>query len=90
MKWWDGITDSIDLSLSEFQEMVKDREPGMLQSICLQRIGHDSVTEQQEQQRPHIGESILHLWTLQCHQISREIATEQEYQGSVAQNTRLM
>ena len=45
MKWWDGITDSIDLSLSEFQEMVKDREPGMLQSICLQRIGHDSVTE---------------------------------------------
>ena len=47
MKWWDGITDSIDLSLSEFQEMVKDREPGMLQSICLQRIGHDSVTEQQ-------------------------------------------
>ena len=26
MKWLDGITDSIDMSLSKFQEMVKDRE----------------------------------------------------------------
>ena len=26
MKWLDGITDSMDMSLSEFQEIVKDRE----------------------------------------------------------------
>ena len=26
MKWLDGITDSMDMSLSTFQEMVKDRE----------------------------------------------------------------
>ena len=26
MRWLDGITDSLDMRLSKFQEMVKDRE----------------------------------------------------------------
>ena len=45
IRWLNSITDSIDMSLSKLQEMVKDREPGVLQSLGLQRVGHDLVTE---------------------------------------------
>ena len=33
--------DSRDMSLRKFREMVKDRKPGVLQSVGLQRVGHD-------------------------------------------------
>ena len=41
MRLLDGITDSVDMSLSKFQEMVKTGKPGVLQSMGLQRVGHD-------------------------------------------------
>ena len=41
MRWLDGITDSKHMSLGALREMVMDRKPGVLQSIGLQRVGHD-------------------------------------------------
>ena len=45
MRWLDDITDSTDMSLSKLQKRVNDRKPGILQSLVLQRVRHDLVTE---------------------------------------------
>ena len=41
MRWLDGITDSVDMSLSKLWELAKDREPGVLQSTGSQRGRRD-------------------------------------------------
>ena len=41
MSWLAGITDSINVSLNELQELVMEWRPGMLQFMGWQTVGHD-------------------------------------------------
>ena len=50
MRWLDGITDAMDVNLGKLQEMVRNRGPGMLQSMGSQRVTHHFMTEQQQQE----------------------------------------
>ena len=45
MRWLDGITDSVDVSLSKSKRWCWTGRPGMLQSMGSQRVGHASATE---------------------------------------------
>ena len=48
MRWWDGITDSMDMSLSKLREIVTGK-PGVLHAVHeVTKSQHDLATEQQQ------------------------------------------
>ena len=41
IRWLYGITDMMDMSLSKLWELMMERKSGVLQSMVLQRVGHN-------------------------------------------------
>ena len=49
MRWLDGTTDLMGMSLSKLQELVMDREDWYAAAHGLQEVGHDWATELTEE-----------------------------------------
>ena len=49
MRWIDSIIDSMDMNLSQLQEIVKDRGVFLCCSMGSRRIEHSLAAEQQQQ-----------------------------------------
>ena len=47
MKWFDGVTDSMNMSLSKLREIVMNREAWCAAVHEVSRVGHDLATEKQ-------------------------------------------
>ena len=66
MRWLDGITNSVEMSLSRLQELVMDREAWCAAVHGLQRVGQDWATELNGTDSQSYGFSSIHvqMWDL--------------------------
>ena len=61
MRWLIDISDSMDRVWASSRRWLRTGKPGVLQSMVLQRVGHDGATEQQQRGSPHMHRHMLGL-----------------------------
>ena len=59
MRWLDGMTNKMDECVQTPGDGEGPRKPGELQSMGLQRVGYNLVTEQQQQNEMSVLNTII-------------------------------
>ena len=89
MRWLDGIIDSMDMSLNELQDILKDRKAWDAASVGSQRAGHDIVTEEQDEENSPLGKytgvcACTHMYVFLRQENSKRSTLDSSSQGREA------